>query len=220
MGLPSITPSRQHIPIRPKRCPCPGPLVALCLFAATPGEPSARNVREASSSRGCPLPAASRGSPTPPTTGNTTTGKSSFRFLFSGQDRASGEPSPGLAIPGVVPAETSSTLRSLRGVVRGETPTPQTDCCSQSCLPSATKPKTWVRAAGPGWEGCGVLCRWRRQGHPRDPAEPSADGAAGSQHAGATALARTWGKQDLGDPSVLPQHLPAWERSSRTGHLG
>lgn len=48
-----------------------------------------------------------------------------------------------------------------------------------------------------------MLCSWRRQGHPRDPAEPSADGAAGSQHAGATALAGTWGERDLGDPSVL-----------------
>lgn len=82
MGLPSTTLSRQRVPVGPKLSPCPGPLVASCLFAATRVEPSARNVREAPSSGGCPLPAASRGSPTPPTTGNATP-----RFDFSSQGR-------------------------------------------------------------------------------------------------------------------------------------
>lgn len=230
MGLPSIPLSRQRVAARPKRCPCPGTLLASCLFAAAPIGPSARNTRKVPGSGGSLLPAASQESPLPSSLGNATAGKSLFQFLFSGQDRVGAEWSPGLAVPGgVVPTATISSCTPRRGAGAGghrEIPTPQTSCCSQPCSPSATKPKTWVRAAGPGREGCGVLCRWRRQGHPRDPAEPAGDGASGSRHAGATASARTRGEQHLGNSSVLssclccPRHFPAWKRSSCTGHLG
>lgn len=47
-----------------------------------------------------------------------------------------------------------------------------------------------------------MLWSHRRQGHAREPAEPSGDGAAGSRHDGAMALAVTCGERGLGNPSV------------------
>lgn len=165
-GLPSVTLSQQHVPVRLQGCPCPCPFLASCLFAATPIRTSARNARKAPRSGGILLPLLPGISC--PSCSRKHNQLGSPCFSLSSQGRTV------QAQPQAGPLLAAFSGGELEGRIAGRH---QHRLLLSVLLTICNEAKSLGKGCRGRPGGLWVLCRWRGHGHPRDPAEPSGDGS-------------------------------------------